>query len=335
MNQLEQIKQFSKIVVDTGDVNLLKKYSSTDATTNPKLILDACQQEQYKKIFLQTLEESKLDDGSSFPQPIRFAAHFITEIGCQILSLIPGRISSELDPRLSFDTEGTIRRANYLISLYEKKGVSRERVLIKIASTWEGIKAAEELEKEGIHCNLTLLFSLIQAIACAQAKVSLISPFIGRLNEYYQTKKIDSGSDSPGKKLIQSIVNHYFLNDLKTEVMAASFRNKAQVLSIVGVELMTVPPELLDQLIASDELVSQQIRPNDTQMPSPTTQMGSREDFMRYLSEDKPAHALLKDGIFKFTKAFLKLKQIAFNQSKFTLLTSVFTEMIRQSIKMK
>jgi len=334
MNQLEQIKQFSKVVADTGDISVLKKYDTLDATTNPKLILDACQQEQYQKIFVQALEESKLDDGSSFSRPIRFAAHFITAIGCQILNIIPGRISSELDPRLSFDTEGTIHRAKYLIGSYEKKGISRERILIKIASTWEGIKAAQELEKEGIRCNLTLLFSLVQAIACAEAKVTLISPFIGRLNEYYQTNKIDSDTDSPGKKLIKSIVNYYSLNDVKTEIMAASFRNKEQVLSIAGVELMTIPPELLDQLMASDELVSQQITPIGTQTPT-HIKLNNRENFMRSLSQDKPAFNLLKDGILKFTKASLKLRQIAFDQSKFTLLTSVLTEMVRQSIRMK
>ncbi|KTC74360.1 Transaldolase [Legionella birminghamensis] len=333
MNQLEQLKQYSEIVADTGDIQLLKLFQTRDATTNPKLILDAALNTGYQPILNKILAESKQDDNSGYPQSIRFAAGFITEIGAELLQIIPGRISSELDPRLSFNTKETVRRAQYLISLYEKKGISRNRILIKIAASWEGIKAAEELEKQEIHCNLTLVFSLIQAAACAQAKATLISPFVGRLNDYFSSHNIPS-PQSPGVELIQSIINYYTGHSMSTEIMAASFRDKQQVLSVAGVNLMTVPPDILNELMKSDDPVTRKLQYIASNPEPALINYSNREEFLQALAQNKAAYALLKDGIFKFTKAFLKLRQIAFQQPKIKLLFSVLSAKISQSLKM-
>ncbi|MCW8450716.1 transaldolase family protein [Legionella quinlivanii] len=333
MNQLEQLKQYSEVVADTGDIKLLNEFQTRDATTNPKLILDAALNPDYQRTLKEALFEAEKDDNSGYPQAIRFAARFITKIGTQLLQVIPGRISSELDPRLSFNTVETIKRAQYLISLYEKNGIAPERILIKVAATWEGIKAAEELEKQGIHCNLTLVFSLVQAAACAQSKITLISPFVGRLNEYYSNNHIES-KQSPGAELVQSIVDYYSVHGISTEIMAASFRNKEQVLSVAGVNLLTIPPDILKNLMQSEEIVIRKINPPASGFQTPLISFSSREEFLHELARNKPAYHLLKDGNFKFTKAFLKLRQVAFNQLKPMLLFSVLAEKITQSMKM-
>ena len=332
MNQLEQLKQYSKIVADTGDVRLIKQYQTIDATTNPKLILDATENPHYQDIITRIREEAKKNDGFPFPEPIRFIARFITEIGYEILQVIPGRVSSELDPRLSFNTEGTIERARYLIQLYEKKGIQKERILIKVAATYEGIEACRILETEGIHCNMTLVFSSLQALACAKANATLISPFVGRTNEYYENHNIQLPSHnlSPGVQLIHDIVHQFNQQGIKTEVMAASFRDKHQVLAIAGSPLITVPPAILDELIQSEDPVDMMIKP-ESNRSEPLSVPKSRYEFMNALKNDKAAYHLLQDGVFKFTKAFLKLRQTIFNQSMPRLMLNVLVEKIRQS----
>jgi len=250
MNQLEQLKQWTVVVADTGDFASIKAYAPRDATTNPSLILKAVQMPEYAALLDKAVT---LGRACGLKGKARIA-HIIDELlvlfGREILNIVPGRVSTEVDARLSFDTAATVKKAREIIALYEGSGVSRERVLIKIASTWEGIKAAEKLEKEGIHCNLTLLFSLAQAIACAEAKVTLISPFVGRIYDWYKAKNgVEyQGEDDPGVQSVRRIYAYYKKFGYKTEVMGASFRNVNQIVQLAGCDLLTISPALLAQL---------------------------------------------------------------------------------------
>ncbi|MDX1680131.1 MAG: transaldolase, partial [Akkermansiaceae bacterium] len=250
MNQLEQLKQFTKVVADTGDFEAMKAYQPQDATTNPSLILKAVGQDEYRHLAEKAVSELK--DSSLSGKALTDATldRILVLFGLEILKIVPGRVSTEVDARLSFDTQGTIDKARELIANYEKEGIERDRVLIKIASTWEGIKAAEQLEKEGIHCNLTLLFSLPQAIACAEAKVQLISPFVGRILDWHKAKTGEDyqGDDDPGVQSVKEVYSYYKKFDYKTEVMGASFRNKGEILSLAGCDLLTISPDLLKEL---------------------------------------------------------------------------------------
>ena len=244
MNQLEQLKQYTTVVADTGDFHAMQTFQPQDATTNPSLILKAVQKPEYRPLLEQTIQAHQ---GQARSEVID---HLLVAFGLKILAIIPGRVSTETDARLSFDTEGTIAKARHLIALYEAAGVKRERVLIKIASTWEGICAARVLEQEGIRCNMTLLFSLPQAIACAEAGAQLISPFVGRIYDWYKKASGTDylGADDPGVQSVQRIYTYYKKFGYKTEVMGASFRNTSQILALAGCDLLTISPELLQQL---------------------------------------------------------------------------------------
>ena len=240
-SQLDQLKSFTKVVADTGDFQSMKEYAPQDATTNPSLILKAAQQADYRSLVDQAIQEN----GSSGDLD-KIIDRLLVLFGLEILKIVPGRVSTETDARLSFDTNGTIAKARTLISLYEAEGIGRERVLIKIASTWEGIQAAKTLEQEGIHCNLTLMFCLEQAIACAESGVTLISPFVGRIYDWYKnsTGKEYSGIDDPGVQSVHRIYEYYKKFGHSTEVMGASFRNIGQIQSLAGCDLLTISPDL-------------------------------------------------------------------------------------------
>lgn len=249
MNQLDALKQFTTVVADTGDFKQLAQYQPQDATTNPSLILKAVQKPEYAPLLAEAVAAHR-------GQPLDVVMdHLLVRFGTEILNTIPGRVSTEVDARLSFDTAATVARARRIMALYEAQGVPRERVLIKIAATWEGIEAAAELEREGIRCNLTLLFAFCQAVACGQARVQLISPFVGRIYDWYKKsagaawdEAAMSGANDPGVRSVRAIFNHYKKHGIQTEVMGASFRNTGQIIALAGCDLLTISPELLAQL---------------------------------------------------------------------------------------
>lgn len=304
MNQLEQLKQYTTVVADTGDFQSIKAYTPRDATTNPSLILKAVQKDEYKPL----LEKAVRDNPNASTGDI--IDHLLIAFGTEILKVIPGRVSTEIDARLSFDTEANVAKGRELIALYEQAGIPRERVLIKIASTWEGIRAAEILEKEGIHCNLTLLFSLAQAIACAEAGVQLISPFVGRIYDWYKKSTgIDYvGAEDPGVQSVKRIYNYYRKFGYKTEVMGASFRNTSQILELAGCDLLTISPDLLQKLADTDAPVERKLG-NDA--AGGIVQLSVDEKTFRFmLNEDAMATEKLAEGIRAFCADSGKLKQI-------------------------
>jgi transaldolase len=261
MNQLDALKQFTTVVADTGDFKQLSVFQPTDATTNPSLILKAVQKPDYAPLIAQTVQAQH---GKALDEIID---HLLVRFGCEILALIPGRVSTEVDARLSFDTATTLARARRIMALYQAQGIGRERVLIKVAATWEGIAAAAELEREGIHTNLTLLFSQCQAIACAAAGVRLISPFVGRIYDWYKKQMSSawveadmSGPNDPGVRSVKAIFDYYKRFDISTQVMGASFRNLGQITALAGCDLLTISPDLLAQLAASQDLLPQALK---------------------------------------------------------------------------
>ena len=306
MNQLEQLKQYTTVVADTGDFQTMKAFSPRDATTNPSLILKAVQKPEYRHLLDDVLAEHK---GASVGEVID---HLLVAFGKQILDIIPGRVSTETDARLSFDTEGTITKARHLIALYEAAGVARERVLIKIASTWEGIRAAEILEKENIRCNMTLLFSLPQAIAAADAGAQLISPFVGRIYDWYKkaTGKEYMGADDPGVQSVAAIYTYYKKFGYNTEVMGASFRNTSQILSLAGCDLLTISPELLQKLSESDAPVERLLSPEQALHANIQTMTLDEKTFRFMLNEDAMATEKLAEGIRLFCLDAVKLEKL-------------------------
>ena len=306
MNQLEQLKQYTTVVADTGDFQTMKVFSPRDATTNPSLILKAVQKPEYRHLLDDVLAEHK---GASVGAVID---HLLVAFGKQILNIIPGRVSTETDARLSFDTEGTITKARHLIALYEAAGVARERVLIKIASTWEGIRAAEVLEKENIRCNMTLLFSLPQAIAAADAGAQLISPFVGRIYDWYKkaTGKEYMGADDPGVQSVSTIYTYYKKFGYKTEVMGASFRNTSQILSLAGCDLLTISPELLQKLSESDVPVERRLSPEQASHADIQKMTLDEKAFRLALNEDAMATEKLAEGIRLFCVDAMKLENL-------------------------
>ncbi|MDR2430548.1 MAG: transaldolase [Puniceicoccales bacterium] len=244
MNQLEQLKQHTTVVADTGDIAAMRAFQPRDATTNPSLILKAVQMPEYRPLLAKAVTDNR---GKT---PAQVIDALLILFGTEILKIVPGRVSTEVDARLSFDTSGTLAKAMELIVRYQKAGIPRERVLIKIAATWEGIKAAEQLEKNGVHCNLTLLFSFAQAVACAEARVQLISPFVGRIYDWHKknTGREYAGAEDPGVQSVNRIYNYYKKFGHQTEVMGASFRNTGQILALAGCDLLTISPNLLDEL---------------------------------------------------------------------------------------
>lgn len=306
MNQLEQLKQYTTVVADTGDFQSIQAYTPRDATTNPSLILKAVQKDEYKPL----LEKAVRDHPNASTAEI--IDRLLIAFGVEILQTIPGRVSTEVDARLSFDTQATVAKGRDLIALYSNAGIARERVLIKIASTWEGIRAAQILEKEGIRCNMTLLFSLAQAIACAEAGAQLISPFVGRIYDWYKKSTgIDYvGAEDPGVQSVKRIYNYYRKFGYKTEVMGASFRNTSQILELAGCDLLTISPDLLQKLADSDAPVERKLSAEAA--PSANiVQMSLNEEAFRFMmNEDAMATEKLAEGIRAFCVDSGKLKQM-------------------------
>ena len=311
MNQLDALKQFTTVVADTGDFKQLSAFQPQDATTNPSLILKAVQRPDY----LPLLKATVTAHGSEAMEVQ--IDRLLVRFGCEILATIPGRVSTEVDARLSFDRAATVARAKRIMALYEAQGVQRERVLIKIASTWEGIQAAAELEREGIRTNLTLLFSFAQAVACGDAKVQLISPFVGRIYDWYKKSariawvEADNATvNDPGVKSVRAIYNHYKCHGIKTEVMGASFRNIGQITALAGCDLLTIAPELLAQLGSSNEPLMQALSASAAlQLDLP--EVHHTEASFRYaMNEDAMATEKLAEGIRAFCVDAVKLESL-------------------------
>jgi transaldolase len=306
MNQLEQLKQYTTIVADTGDFQAMKAFTPRDATTNPSLILKAVQKDEYKPL----LEKAVRDNAGKSVEDI--TDHLLVAFGLEILKIIPGRVSTETDARLSFDTQATIAKGRALIALYEAAGIPRERILIKVASTWEGIRAAEVLEKEGIRCNLTLLFSLPQAIACAEAKVQLISPFVGRIYDWYKksTGQEYTGADDPGVQSVKRVYNYFRKFGYKTEVMGASFRNTSQIVELAGCDLLTISPDLLQKLADSEAPVARKLSVEEAQAADVKRIALDEKTFRFMLNEDAMATEKLAEGIRLFCADAVKLEKM-------------------------
>jgi transaldolase len=317
MTVLDSLKKYSVVVADTGDIQAIARAKPQDATTNPSLLLNAAQRPEYKKLVIEALDYADKKGGDTKAQTEAFMDKLFVVFGTEILKVIPGRVSTEVDAGLSFDTEGTLAKARHLIKLYEEGGTSRGRILIKIASTWEGIRAAEQLEREGIHCNLTLLFSFAQAVACAEAKVTLISPFVGRIYDWY--KRENGGKeipvdDDPGVKSVTRIYNYYKKYGYKTVVMGASFRKVEQIERLAGTDLLTISPDLIEKLQQTEG----ELKPALTQegaKASKEDQIHLDEKGFRWLhNEDAMATDKLAEGIRKFYADARKLEAWAHTQ---------------------
>ena len=309
MNQLDALKLHTTVVADTGDFKQLAQFQPQDATTNPSLILKAVQKPEYAPLLTESVAAHK-------GQPLDVVMdHLLVRFGCEILKTIPGRVSTEVDARLSFDTAGTLARARRLMSLYEAQGISRQRVLIKIAATWEGIQAAAELEREGIHTNLTLLFSFAQAVACGQAKVQLISPFVGRIYDWYKKsagtawdEAASAGANDPGVKSVKAIYNYYKKHGIATEVMGASFRNVGQIVALAGCDLLTISPDLLALLAADESALVPALNAQTAKgMDLPLIEY-NEAGFRFALNEDTMATEKLAEGIRAFCVDAIKLE---------------------------
>ena len=304
MNQLAQLKQFTTVVADTGDFQSIKAYAPQDATTNPSLILKAVQKPEYRPL----LEKTIADFPNASTEEI--VDRLLIAFGTEILKFVPGRVSTEIDAALSFDTVATVAKGRELIALYEAAGIARERVLIKIASTWEGIRAAEILEQDGIRCNLTLLFSLCQAVACAEAGVQLISPFVGRIYDWYKkaTGTEYTGADDPGVLSVKRIYQYYRKFGYKTEVMGASFRNTSQILELAGCDLLTISPDLLQKLADAEGTVERKLVGDSD---ADVQKIALDEKTFRFmLNEDAMATEKLAEGIRAFCADSGKLKKM-------------------------
>jgi len=313
---LEQLREMTIVVADTGDIQAIETFMPRDATTNPSLITAAAQMPQYQSIVDETLQQARQDLGATATtaQVVTLAFdRLAVSFGLKILQIIPGRVSTEVDARLSYDSQATIAKARELIAQYETKGVSRERILIKIAATWEGIQAATVLEKDGIHCNLTLLFGLHQAIACAEAGVTLISPFVGRILDWY---KKDTGRDSyephedPGVLSVTYIYNYYKNFGYKTEVMGASFRNLGEITELAGCDLLTIAPSLLAELKSTERLLPRKLDASVAATEQIEKISVDKLTFDRMHSADRMASDKLSEGIAGFTKALETLEEL-------------------------
>lgn len=314
-NLLEQLRGMTTVVADTGDINAIENVKPQDATTNPSLITAAAEMPQYSPIVDGVLADAKkrLGEDASDQDVAKDAfKHLAIAFGKRILAIVPGRVSTEVDARLSYDTEKTLKQARDIIKLYAEQGISKERVLIKIASTWEGIRAAEELEKEGIHCNLTLLFGIHQAIACAEAKVTLISPFVGRILDWYKkdTGKDFHGADDPGVQSVTKIYNYFKHFGHKTVVMGASFRNIGEIRELAGCDLLTISPTLLHELEATQEDLPRKLDPVKAKSMNIEKLNIDKATFDKMHAADRMAHDKLKEGIEGFSKALETLEQL-------------------------
>ncbi len=312
LSQLEQLKKFTKVVADTGDFESIKDYKPQDATTNPSLIYAATQKDNYVHLLDETIADRKNSGLRGAAQIEDIIDHLLIKFGCEILTIVPGRVSTETDARLSFDFEGSINKARQLIKLYKERGIGPERVLIKIASTWEGINAAEQLQKEGIKCNLTLMFSLPQAVRCAEAKVQLISPFVGRIYDWYKAheKRDYTGPEDPGVQSVREIYTYYKKFGHKTEVMGASFRNVSQILELAGCDALTISPELMKELSESTEPVERKLDPEKAKAAKIDKLELDEKKFRWLLNENAMATEKLSEGIRKFAADIVKLEKV-------------------------
>lgn len=318
LNQLEQIKKFTKVVADTADFEQFKQFKPQDATTNPSLVFAATQKEQYGHLIEEVLKDRK-NSGLSGQQQIEdICDHLLVQFGTDILQIVPGRVSTETDARLSYDVEGSIEKARKLIKLYEAKKIPRERVLIKIASTWEGLLAAEELQKEGIKCNLTLMFSLTQAVRAAEANVQLISPFVGRIYDWYKAheKRDYKGAEDPGVQSVTEIYAYYKKFGIPTEVMGASFRNTGQILELVGCDCLTISPELMEELAKSNEPVEQKLKPENAKSAKIDKLELDHKKFLYQLNDNAMAYEKTGEGIRKFAADVVKLEKFVASKLK-------------------
>ena len=311
MNQLDALKQFTTVVADTGDFKQLAQFRPQDATTNPSLILKAVQMPDYAPLLTQTVAAHR---GRPLDEVMD---HLLVRFGVEILRSVPGRVSTEVDARLSFDTAATVARARRIMALYAEQGVGRDRVLIKIAATWEGIEAAAELEREGIHTNLTLLFAFCQAVACGQAGVQLISPFVGRIYDWVKKsagaawdEAARAGAQDPGVQSVRAIFNHYKKHGIRTEVMGASFRNVGQIIALAGCDLLTISPDLLAQLAASDAPLQCALDAEAARAMDMPAVHYNEASFRLALNEDAMATEKLAEGIRAFCADAVKLEQL-------------------------
>ena len=313
MNTLAQLKQFTKVVADTGDFQSMRQFKPVDATTNPSLIYASANDPQYAPLMEEAIDFANKSAASKKEKLEICLDKLAVNFGLEILKIVPGRVSTEVDARLSFDTQATIEKARQLIALYEAAGIDRRRVLIKVAATWEGIRAAEILEKEDIHCNLTLLFSKVQAVACAEAGVQLISPFVGRILDWHKAdRKVDhiTATEDPGVLSVTEIYNYYKKFNYKTEVMGASFRNIEEIIELAGCDLLTISPNLLAEL-ENKQIVIQPRLTKENALSSEEEKMSPDEKQFRWLlNEDAMATEKLAEGIRKFAADLVKLEKL-------------------------
>jgi transaldolase len=314
MTHLESLKKYTVIVADTGDIEAIAKHKPQDATTNPSLLLKAAQQPAYRSLVDEALAHAANQSGDEAHRTEAFMDKLAVNFGCEILKIVAGRVSTEVDAGYSFDTEGSINKARALIDLYRQAGIDRSRILIKLGSTWEGIKAAEQLEKEGIHCNLTLLFSFAQAVACAEAKVTLISPFVGRIYDYYLKErgvKDIPPSEDPGVASVLRIYNHFKKFDFKTQVMGASFRKVEQIELLTGCDLLTISPELLAELGNRPGELERRLSPELAKASDAKPLHLDEKTYRFQHNEDPMAVDKLSDGIRRFYADARKLEKWA------------------------
>jgi transaldolase len=312
LSQLDQLKKLTTVVADTGDFESMREFKPRDATTNPSLILAAVSKPQYMPILDKVITDRKDCNLRGSKQIEDIIDNVLIAFGLEILKIVPGRVSTEVDARLSFDVDGTLLKARHLIAMYEKAGISRDRVLIKIASTWEGIKAAERLEREGIHCNLTLLFSLAQAVACAESKIQLISPFVGRIYDWYKAanKREYVGAEDPGVISVTTIYNYYKKFGHDTEVMGASFRNVGQIIELAGCDLLTISPDLLAKLAESKEPITKKLDEAAAKNMNIERLPLDEKAFRFLFNEDAMATEKTAEGIRKFSADIVKLEKL-------------------------
>jgi transaldolase len=312
LNQLEQLKKFTKVVADTADFESIKQFKPQDATTNPSLVYAATQKPEYGHLLEEVLADRKKSGLSGAAQIEDICDHLLVQFGCDILGVVPGRVSTETDARLSFDVEGSIKKARRLIELYQERGIPRERVLIKIASTWEGLNAAEQLQKEGIRCNLTLMFSMPQAVRAAEARVQLISPFVGRIYDWYkkEMKRDYVGAEDPGVQSVVEIYTYYKKFDIATEVMGASFRNTGQILELAGCDCLTISPELMEALSKSTDAVDRKLTPEKANAAKVDKLELDEKKFRWSLNENAMATDKTAEGIRKFAVDVVKLEKL-------------------------
>jgi transaldolase len=311
LNQLEQLKKFTKVVADTADFESIKDFKPEDATTNPSLVYAATQKEQYGHLLDEVLADRKKSGLSGQAQIEDICDHLLVQFGSDILGIVPGRVSTETDARLSYDVKGSIEKARRLIELYAERKIPRERVLIKIASTWEGLLAAEQLQKEGIRCNLTLMFSLPQAVRAAQAKAQLISPFVGRIYDWYkkEMKRDYTGAEDPGVQSVTEIYAYYKKFGISTEVMGASFRNTGQIRELAGCDCLTISPELMEELAKSNEPIERKLTPEKAKAAKIEKLEQDEKKFRWLLNDNAMAYEKTGEGIRKFAADVVKLEK--------------------------